>query len=222
MAFNILGTPQPRKSRIVPGLVKELNEYYSKPENQEKKNQSLEQKTSEVSKGIISDINDICRGYEEFMGWEDRGGKIPTQITDKYSPTKQQVLDFSKSLINYKDLRYFISDSSNYLTALMHSSNEKEFEIDLQELNNDDILLDDLGYRLEDEILVVNGNAGNYVGYYAKNSKITINGSAGNFVGGYAKNCEIYVKGNIRSISEDRVNSKIFQFKNNKWVEVGG
>ena len=236
MVHNILGTPQNRKSRIVPGLVEQLNRECSEAEKQEKKNQSLEQKTS---KRIILDIKDICRGYEEFMGWGERSKQIPIEITDKYDPTKQQVLEFSKYLINYNDLRYFVSNSPNYLTALMHSSKEEEFEINLQELNKNNILLHYLGYKLKDKVLVVNGdmgicvgsytknskitingNAGDYVGSNAKNSKITINGNVGESVGYSAENCEIYVRGHITSISNSMINSKIFQFRNNKWVEV--
>jgi formylmethanofuran dehydrogenase subunit C len=137
----------------------------------------------------------ICQGYEEFMQQTNRN-MIPTEITDRYKPTKEQVLEFSRALVRYKDWKDFASDTSNYLTALMHSSKDAEFEIDVTELNKAGRILNYLGHRLQGKRLTVNGNAGELVGGYAQNSQITVNGNAGDLAGIYAQNSQITVNGN--------------------------
>ena len=138
----------------------------------------------------------ICQGYEEFMGWSKKAGKIPTEITDRYNPTKEQVLEFSRALVRYKDLKDFARYTADYLTALMHSSKDAEFEIDMTGLNKAGITLDRLGYELQGKKLTVNGNAGDWVGRIAQNSQITVNGDAGVSVGYDAKNSQITITGN--------------------------
>ena len=151
----------------------------------------------------------ICEGYEEFMQHTNRN-MIPTEITDSYNPTKEQVLEFSRALVRYKDLKDFASDTADYLTALMHSSRDKEFEIDLTELNKTGGTLDCLGYELHGKKLTVNGDAGNGVGLWAKDSQITVNGGAGNGVGGGAKDSQITVNGNAGyNVGQDAKDSQI-------------
>jgi hypothetical protein len=150
----------------------------------------------------------ICQGYEEFMQQANRD--IPTEITDRYNPTKEQVLAFSRALVRYKDLKDFASDTSNYLTALMHSSKDTEFEIDLTELNEAGLTLNYLGYKLQGKKITVNGNAGNRVGNYAQNSQITINGNAGKNVGFIAENSQITVNGDAGDgVGQDAKDSQI-------------
>ena len=187
----------------------------------EKQTTSSLEKIAEKETQITKDIAEICKGYEEFMSWRDRSTKIPTKITDKYKPTAQQILNFSKKLTDYVNLNDFVDDTSNYLTALMHSSSDKKFTIDLTELTNKNILLHFLGYKLQNKILEVNGNAGSWVGHFAENSNITINGNAGYSVGWVAENSKIYVKGKIESLSVNiGEGTEIYQFEGNKWDKI--
>ena len=96
------------------------------------------------------DIEDICNGYEEFMKLPDIENIIPTNITNKYNPTKEQIRKFSKKLIDYKAFPNFYSNTSNYLTALMHSSKNNKFEIEFNKLNERGIGLSDIGSKLKD------------------------------------------------------------------------
>ena len=189
-----------------------------------KQKQNLEKKVEKekVEKtGIPASLEEICKGYEKFMAWKDRAGEIPTEITDKYNPTSEQIKQFSKNLIKYKDLEGFITFTANYLTALMHSSQDKEFVIDLTELNKENIRLNFLGIQLINKKLTINGDVGNGVGYEAKNCQITVNGNAGDWVGSYAKKCQIKIKGKIKSLSDYiGKGTEIYQWKNNSWEKI--
>ena len=186
----------------------------------------------------ISNIEDICNGYKEFMRQEKRDMNLPTDITDKYNPTKEQISEFSKKLVNYTELDGFNIYTANYLTALMHSNKNKEFTIDLTKLNEQGIFLDCLGYHLKNKKLTINGNAGEDTGFKANNSEITVNGNVGNFVGIHSKNSkiivkenagsdvgfisknsEIYIEGNFKSFSiKIEEGTKIYQGKNKELI----
>jgi|GEM_PF-1774376 len=182
-------------------------------------------------------LDEICKGYEKYMNSDNRTGMIPTYITDKLHPTKEQIEEFSKILPDYKNLKGFETHTSLYLSALMQSSEDKEFTIDMKPLNNEGILLQNLAYKLKGKKLTINGNTGNYFGLYAEdceitlngntlwsigldaqNCRITVNGDTGFDVGEYATKCEIYIKGNCQSLSE-RIGKEtnVYQWRNNKW-----
>ena len=155
----------------------------------------------------------ICLGYEEFIAKQNEDTDypvIPTEITDRYNPTKEQILEFSRALVNYKDLNEFLWATSHYLTALMHSSKDTEFEIDLTELNKAGKTLDWLGCFLQGKKLTLKGNAGDNFGAYAKNSNIIVNGNAKDNVGEAAQNSQIIVDGNAGdSVGNEALNSNI-------------
>jgi formylmethanofuran dehydrogenase subunit C len=147
--------------------------------------------------------------------------KIPTEITDRYKPTKEQVLEFSRTLVRYKDLPGFRLDTANYLTAMMHSSKDTEFVIDITELNKAGKTLDWLGLRLQGKTLTINGNAGSHVGSLAEGVRITVNGNAGSRVGFFAENSKIYIRGTYEEIS-DKIGqgTEVYQQQNGQWVKA--
>jgi formylmethanofuran dehydrogenase subunit C len=161
-----------------------------------------------------SSIDDICKGYEEFM-WKDKSGKIPTEITDRYNPTKEQILEFSRALVKFKDLPDFSAHTADYLAALMHSSKDKDFVLDLTELNKTGDVLHFLGHGMKGKSLTITGNAGERVGLEAENSKITVNGNVGHLVGFDAINSDITINGNAKMFAGHSArNSRITVKKN--------
>jgi len=98
---------EPGKSKYNPKLAARLNKL-------------AEQGKLEKTLKIIT-IEDICKGYKEYMDSiktkEEFTDNIPTDITEDFNPTKEQILEFSKKLINYKDLNNFNPFTSYYLSA---------------------------------------------------------------------------------------------------------
>jgi len=191
---------RPDPDEVAAAFNKQVEEELRRKELEEKLRQKtgskLEEKVEKTETKIPASLEDICKGYEEYMAWEAKTFIIPRVITDKYRLTSKQIKQFSKILIKYKDLEDFVDYTAKYLTALMLSSQDKKFVIDLTELNKEKIELKYLGYKLKDKNLTINGNAGDYVGYDAENCPITVNGNAGDYVGYDAKNCPITVNGN--------------------------
>ena len=208
------------------------------PDLAEKVNREL--KEGRLKRVNQEEMQKICKGYEEFINNHYEKFHIPKDITDKFNPTKEQILEFSKRLVEYKDFEGFELNIANYLTALMHSSEDNEFTIDLTELNKEGILLAKLGYKLENKKLIINGNVGSFVGedakdseiivngsakHYAGNymhkSKITINGIAGNYAGNDARDSEIYIKdycGNLTTVGKGTKIYKI-DFMTGEWFQ---
>jgi hypothetical protein len=206
--MNIL--PDRRKSRFDEGLAERMN----KLAEEEARKEKLEEKVrKEEPKGVVPEqkvpatIKDICQGYEEFMRRFEEIDNIPTEITDRYNPTKKQVLEFSRRVEQYLLLPFFAGNTAIYLSALMQSSKDKEFEIDLPKR----IMLNSIGYRLQGKKLAVNGNAGNWVGSNAKDSVITVNGDVCGYLGLFAQNCIIRVHGEAGDeVGYGAENSKIY------------
>jgi len=184
--------------------------------------------TPNVQLTVDADIEKICRGYEGFMKLDrdkefmrsEGESVIPTKITDKFRPTKNQILKFSKILVKYKDLDKF-NDTVNYLTALMHSSEDDEFLIDLTKLSEAGVLLNYVGYGLENKKLTVNGDVGACFGMCAQDCKIIANKNAGRDFGHASIECEIYVKGDIKNISDNiGEGTRIYQEKEGEWKQI--
>lgn len=72
---------------------------------------------------------------------------------------------------------------ARYLTTLIQKCNSKKIILNLP------IPLNDVGYRLEDKKIIVNGSVGNLGFMYARNSSAEINGNAGNLLGYIADGC---------------------------------
>jgi len=176
----------------------------------QKTENKLEEKVDKTETKIPASLEDICEGYEEFMAWKRRDKIIPTEITNKYNPTSEQIKQFSEILVKYSDSGGFVNFTANYLTALMLSSQDKDFVINLTELNKKNIELNYLGLGLKGKNLTINGNARYHVGYDAKNCQITINGNAGDYVGSDAENCQITINGSARGwVGHDAENCPI-------------
>jgi hypothetical protein len=225
MDLNIL--PGQRKPRFNPNLSDIVNKEAEEWEKQEAAKLAEEEARKEAlearRKGkaepqlvmpeqkVAAGIEDICRGYEEFMRIANSPSHpsefIPTEITDRYRPTKERVLEFSRALVNYTLLFEFKSHTATYLAALMQSSKDCEFELDLTGLY---CKLCYLGIDLQGKKLAVTGCAGDFVGDGATDSEITVKGDAGNSVGRNAKNSKIKIDGNAGHwVGVNAVNSKI-------------
>ena len=163
-----------------------------------------EKVNKEVKEEYKKILEIICRGYEEFMNHIDDNTNFDSaaaEITDKIKPTKAEILGFSRKLIEYKDLYEFSNFrvmTSGYLTALMQSSKNNEFTIDLTELSREGFFLDFIGNGLRNKRLTVEGDVGYCVGHYAEDSEIVVNGNAEFRVGEKARNSKITVNGDIK------------------------
>ena len=142
-------------------------------------------------------LEEICYRYEEFMmRGDERIFKIPRDITDALGRiTSREILEFSKILADYYPLDGLVKYTGNYLTALMESSPEKEFEIDLR--NERGIFFHYIGYGLRGRILNVHGDLGGWVGYRAGNSRIIVNGNVGDNIGKDSHHLTLIVNGDV-------------------------
>ncbi|MBR9706756.1 hypothetical protein GOV14_06995 [Candidatus Pacearchaeota archaeon] len=185
--------------------------------------QLFEQKTIEdllndsklIAEASICDPQKICKGYVDFMQWTHKTGEIPRSITDRLVPTEKHIKDFIEFLPLYRNLGGFSDFTANYLTALMHSSKERQFNVNLSNLSNLDISLNNLGYQLRDSVLTINGAAGHFVGRKAVDSIISIRGNCGNWLGDLAQNSTIVVTGDVKdSLGSSAKGCKIYVLGN--------
>ena len=199
-----------KRRRYDPDLAEKINREL-KEEERRLRQESEEMKNEGLGPVMLypKNIEDICRGYEEFMELNQEL-VIPTEITDKFNPTKKQIFEFSRRLVDYKDLKEFVRNTANYLTALMHSSEDDDFFIDFTKLNKKGIKLDYIGCLLENKKLGVYGNARDFVGDSAKDSKIIVNGDAGDCVGRRGERLGIIIDGNAgNGLGSNAISSKI-------------
>jgi len=183
-------------------------------------------------------IEDICKAYEKCTNDSTILFGNLKEITDKLDATKEQILEFSKILINYKNLKDFGRNAPRFISSLMNSSITNYFPIDMKKLNQEGISLSyvctflennnvhvirdvkhNIGHSAENCDIVVDGNAGNYVGENAKRCLITVNGNAGHYVGLAAENCTIKIQGSIGSLADTiGEGTKIYQGKDKKLI----
>lgn len=165
-------------------------------------------------------LEEIHKGYLILMDKSScREMGLLFGINNKFV-TSKQILDFSKTLSKYKRLDSFESFTACYLTFLMHSSKDKEFKIDLTDLNNKGLILGNLGYELKGKILEINGNVGRCAGYNMLDSKLIINGDVGDSLGIFASNSKIRINGNYKDLGYGNKTTKFYQLKNGKWEKL--
>jgi len=141
--------------------------------------------------------------------------KIPSDeyscyyITKSSAPSKtssDNITEFSLLLGEYENKKYFKDFIGCYLSALINSSDNKDFKIFTNYLLK---TIDHIGYENAKNI-DVNGNAGNWVGGYMKDGKITVTGNAGDWIGEEMKDGKITINGNAGGGVGDRMkNGKI-------------
>lgn len=167
-------------------------------------------------------LEDICDGYEKYMRSGNRFS-IPTDITSKFEfkPNSKEIEEFSKMLPEYRKLENFNYSTANYLTALMRSSRDKEFVLEMKPLNEYGVVLHNIGDDLANKKFVVNGKVGENLGLFARNCNITLNGDAQQDVGKFAKHCKIFINGSYRSISRDiKWGTRVYQLQDGIWKRV--
>ena len=167
-------------------------------------------------------LEDICYGYEKYIKSENIFS-IPTDITNKlgFKPDKTEIEAFSRMLPEYRKLENFKYHTADYLTALMQSSRDKEFVLDLSELNEYEVLLDNIGDDLAHKKLLVIGNVGNNLGLFARNCNITVNGDAQQEIGAFAQYCKIFINGSYGSISREiKWWTRVYQLQDGEYKRV--
>ena len=205
-----------KRRRYDPDLAEKINREFK-----EGKIKGAMKNSPNAAPAANASVDDICKGYEEFMKNENSSPYHPKNVAARFNATKEQILEFSKRLIQYKDLEEFLVHTAVYLTDLMHASQEEGFTIDLTELSKEGFRLWNIGYKLKNKKLTVYGSVGQGFGNQTEDSIIMVKGDAGNFVGVDAKNSEIYVKGNIVGLS-DRIGkgTRVCKEKGLNWVKV--
>ena len=149
----------------------------------------------------------IVNGYEK--GLENFGlyleGKLKIEIpkdepviyyiAKSSAPLKtssDNITEFSLLLGEHENNKYFEDFTGCYLSALINSSDDKDFKIFTNYLSK---TIHDIGYENTKNI-DVNGNAGDRVGSDMKKGKITVNGNAGDEVGCGMEDGKITINGN--------------------------
>ena len=198
-------------------------------------------KSEEPEEKAIGKCNDksvdgICAGYEEYCkSAEYDPVNLPIDIALKLSPAKENVLEFTKNLVRYADL---VSPmTAQYLSALMSVSLDREFVLDFTGINEKGLLVSGMGYNLENKILTINGDVGDFAGVGMADCTLIVNGSAGNSAGSclrskiiiygnagenlghLAQDSKIFVSGEIKSIGVMDRKTEIYQKQKSAYAE---
>ncbi|MCX6711047.1 MAG: hypothetical protein NTZ02_03070 [Candidatus Woesearchaeota archaeon] len=170
----------------------------------------------------VKHLEDICDGYEKYIMSKNKFS-IPTDITNKFEfkPNSKEIEEFSKMLPEYRKLEDFKYHTAGYLTALMRSSRDKKFILNMKPLNEYGVVLPNIGDDLTNKKLVVNGNVGENLGLFARNCNITVNGDAQQDVGAFAQYCKIFINGSYGSISRDiKWGTRVYQLQDGEYKRV--
>ena len=165
---NILGDK--RKSKYNPDLGNIINEKHE-----------LERRINEINWLLYvqegyhrveeSQTPKLARIEKNFLKYLESGEEgLPTPIMSGLKPiTRDDVFYFSKLLPCYLEKPGFLENVGFYLSAMMMESKEKHFGLDLERLSKQkNILLDSIGFGLEDKEIGVHGYVGDK---FANNSK---------------------------------------------------
>jgi hypothetical protein len=127
-----------------------------------------------------------------------------------YSP--KDVEKFSLALAEYQDTEDFSWKAGYFLSALINNCPESKFAVYTRHLdrrivclgvcNTKDIMMDGdagnfLGYRMLGGRITVNGNTDDFAGRWMVDGEIVINGDGGNSLGDGMQGGKITVKGNV-------------------------
>jgi len=123
---------------------------------------------------------------------DERGEYYTAKSSAPSKTSSDNITEFSLLLEEHENKKYFESFTGFYFNALINSSKEQDFKIITNYLSK---TIHFIGYKNTKNI-VVNGNAGQWVGSYMKDGEITINGNAGDWVGSYMKDGKITINGN--------------------------
>lgn len=105
----------------------------------------------------------------------------------------KDVENFSITLAEFQDEERFADKAGYLLSALVNNGKDTEYVIHTHHLSQK---IDYLGYANTKNILV-DGDAGNFVGQLMKGGKITVNGKAGEGAGMWLAGGAIIVNGNV-------------------------
>ncbi len=152
-------------------------------------------------------VDELCRMYEAWTGKCHEGRWIITEksydLLFKYFKkkcfTSKDIRDFSIVLKRYEPKMYF-GESGIFLSALMNTSEETDFELITAHLRRD---LSGVGYLLGGKNITVIGNGGNHIGQLMTGGKIVVLGSTGIYTGTASECGEIHVSGEIQTIGGD-------------------
>ena len=113
------------------------------------------------------------------------GTELPLEVID-FKPNVDDLNAFCEVLPRILEERYE-TYLARYLTALIQRCNSKKITLNLP------ILLNDLGYRLENKRIIVNGNIGDFGFMYSYNCSIKIKGNVGDYFGHIADGCSFRI-----------------------------
>ena len=131
-------------------------------------------------------IEEIIEIYERYK-MEDvfLGTGLPLDIVN-FKTSPNDINAFCEVLPRILEKRYE-TYLARYLTALIQRCNSKKINLNLP------IPLNDLGYRLENKRIIVNGSVGDLGFMYSYNCSIKINGDVGDYFGYIANRCSFRI-----------------------------
>ena len=139
---------------------------------------------------------------------------VPLIRNIKYSP--KDITNFSLSLTEFQDEEVFSTKAGFFLIALINESKENNFTIITEHLkhridrlgyhNTKNIIVqgdagDWVGARMTRGTIIVKGNTGGVAGYRMEAGTITIKGNTGNLLGDEMNGGTIFLEGEYVSIS---------------------
>jgi formylmethanofuran dehydrogenase subunit C len=153
--------------------------------------------------------------YSDISSYQDYRAILP--IINNLQYTAKDVEGFSIALVEFQDEDNFSVKAGLFLSAVINSGNDSNYEIHTQHLK---MPPDVLGYNNEKNI-VVNGDVGYMVGGEMRGGSITVNGDAGSSVGEWMNGGNIVVNGNGGHSIGEQMRGGCITIKGNVGSEVG-
>ena len=141
------------------------------------------------------ELDKIIKGYEKYKT-EDilLGTELPLELID-FKPSVDDLNAFCKKVPKLREKGYETS-LAWYLTALIQKCDNKKITLKLPWILKI-FTLKDLGYKLEDKEITVDGNLGSGAFMYARDCLVEIKGKVGLYFGHIAQRCSFKVKGKV-------------------------
>ncbi len=176
-----------------------------------------------------SKLDALLKNYEKWLKETD---PVKNSIDSEYNRaiklvanlgcTRTDVRNFSILLKQYESDALSFFETGFYLSAMINSSKEKNFDILTNHL---EVKIDRIGFVNEKNV-IINGDVGEHTGISMQSGKIIVEGNAEVYTGFQMNGGELLIKGNTDDVGEEMYGGKIIVEGNAEgWVgenSVGG
>lgn len=192
-----------------------LNSFSRYKPEEEKKVRKFEVKEDKTLK-----LKDIFRGYKIGLDFWNKYHENTLSLIKGIKYIAKDVTNFSISLAEFQDEEDFGERAGIFLSTLINNCKEQNFTIITEHISQPIPHLGDQNTKN----IIVEGNAGNWVGWEMKKGCITVEGNAGWGVGRWMEGGMIHLEGDYKSLYNTIVGGDIYHkgkliVKNGKkWV----